>query len=360
MRNRGKSVETTAVQVYEWIVRKMLLNNLSLAAALLLCGTAQAALRPAFVVLGPDTNLAAVVREVEFAGGRVRQRVPPRVFVADLPASVNLALRPGVESVYTSALPLDRLKPLGLLAVAAGTQWNRRMVEETRAPGVTGFGAMRVLVAQRSLPAPANLRLRAAGGAVEASWDPLDSALYYEVETGASPDFSNAVRTRTVRPMVRVPALSASPSVRVRAVDPAGAEEAQNDVFGSWSEIATGVANPVNPGAAHGTPVLTSPLPGSRTEGFTLILEWIADSDATDYRVQVARDAGFANLVFDEIVTGGEYACPGPALREGDRLFWRVRRWDAAGSPWSEAREARIGAPRHTQSDTFVNPEAPR
>lgn len=359
MKKRVKTMATSPVRVYERIMRKLLLNNLSLVFCLFLATPVFASLRPVFVVLAPDTDLNQIARDIQFSGGRVRQRVPPRVFVADLPPALNLSLRPGVQTVYTSAIPLDQLTPLGTLAVAAGTHWNRQQLEGTKKAGGSGFGAMRTLVAQRSLPRPTNLQLRSVGDSVEVTWIPVAAALFYEVEASASSDFSDPIRTRSNRPGIRIPSMGNSTSVRVRAVDTTGADKENENVRGTWSDTSTALTS-LSLGNGASIPVLSSPLDGSQTEGFTLILEWMADSPSTDYRMQASRNAAFSDMIFDEVVAGGEYACPGPALREGDRLYWRVRRWDAVGSNWSAVRNVKIGAPRHHEVDSFVNPEAPQ
>jgi hypothetical protein len=314
---------------------------------------------PAFLILKDGVNFSDIVRSIELTGTRVRHGVPPRVVIVDLPKGTKPLSLPGVLSFYTSVVPVAELEPQGPAAVAAGLQWNRKQLSAARQAGPSAMGSMRVLVADRSLDAPVNVRLTAGTGRFTCEWNGVDGATYYEVQASASENFDSlAVKTNSVRTRVDLAAPESSDIyVRVRGIDPGDATATDDDVHGQWSQTVR--LGGVTPLAAGGTnPTLTSPANQLETEGFTLILEWTPDSGPA--RVQMARDAGFQDTVFDEMASDGEYACPGPALRTGDRLYWRVQSMNGARSGWSSAREVRIGVPKSHLLDGFVNPEAPR
>ena len=316
---------------------------------------------PAFLVL-QDGSFFDQARALESAGARIRQRVPPRVLVVDLPDGTKTSSLPGVRNAYLSAVPVSSLDPDGPTAVAAAIQWNRKLLTQTRAAGgASMMGSMRQLVADRSLPPPANLRISPLNGHLVCEWDGVDGAIYYDIVASASRIFEGpSVKTSSVKTRVEiaVPDRADEVSVRVRAVDP-GSATPDDDVIGRWSQAAvtTPVALPTE--SAAGAPILTSPVEGFQTEGFTLTLEWNPGDGPT--RVQVTRDDQFTDTVFDEIVTGGEYTCPGPALHAGDRLKWRLQSWNGERSAWTDSRTARIGGdPKPAKVDSFINPEAPR
>jgi len=315
---------------------------------------------PAFLIL-QDGVFIEQARAIENAGVRIRQRVPPHVLIVDLPDGTKTSSLPGVRLSYLSAVPAASLEPQGPTAVAAAIQWNRRMLTQTRAVnGVSSMGAMRQMVADRSLPPPVNARISPLNGHLVCEWEGVDGAIYYEVQASGSRLFEGAsIRTNSLKTRVELPVPDGADevSVRVRAIDPGDATP-DDDVIGRWSQ--PGVTNVVSlPSESPvSAPTLTSPVEGFQTEGFTLILEWSPGDGPT--RVQVARDNSFSDVLFDEIVTGGEYACPGPALRSGERLKWRVQSWNGGRSAWTGSRTARIGEPRSNKIDAFVNPEAPQ
>ena len=64
-------------------------------------------------------------------------------------------------------------------------------------------------------------------------------------------------------------------------------------------------------------------------------LVWTAVDDVTTYTIQVATDAGFADVVIEEVVAGTEFT-PVGALEIGTDYFWRVRGQDHCGDGyWS-------------------------
>lgn len=312
---------------------------------------------PAFLILRDGGSYADQVQAIQRAGARIRHRVPPRILIVDLPSGLRASSLPNVDSAYGSAVPVSILEAHGPTSVAAGLQWNRRLLTTAQTSNLASMGSLRQLVADRSLSAPGGLRATTADGRLICDWEGVDGAIFYELQASNSPYFDGTVvRTRVVRTQVEIVSPGTPAYIRVRAMDPGGAGT-DDDVNGRWSDQIQ--LAPASASAESGSaPTLTSPANGLETEGFTLILEWTPTQGPA--RVQVSRNAGFTDIVFDEVAGGGEYACPGPALRVGDNLYWRVQSLDGHRSPWSSSREARIGEPRSRDIDAFVNPEAPR
>jgi hypothetical protein len=250
------------------------------------------------------------------------------------------------------------------MAVAAGLQWNRRFLNESQSLGQNRFGAMRVFVAQKSLPPPQNVRVEVKPHAIHCSWQPVDGALYYEIESNFSSDEKNSHRTNTHLLQADLPlplgSGSISGSVRVRAVDHLqGEHEPSDDVFGRWSAPASFEVYLPSRKESLPPPNLTSPVNGYESEGLTVILEWI-DVDLGSYRVQISPSKSFTDTLVDQVVLGGEFICPSQVLHIGDSFYWRVRRWQETTSSWSSARKIRVGAPRPGATDMFINPESPK
>ena len=356
-----KAMDFSWVRGYERSVRK----HLRIAAICLLllpaAGAAKAATRSYFLVVSQGVDLVDAAARLANEGVRVRQRVPPRVMVVDAPATKDLSRLVSIESMTTGAVALDALAQLGPLSVAAGKHWNRRVLAAAGQAGGLQAGAVRAMVSRNSLAAPSGLRASAFHGGASVTWDGIAGAVYYDVEAARDASFSDVLyRSRTARTDLRMPADAPFLYVRVRGVDHAdGTHERNADVFGPWSAAYGLAASTFSTDDPAPAPQLSSPRSGLETQGFTAVLEWVAASNA-DYRVQAAGDRGFAQTLFDEIVSGGEAALPGGSLHTGDRFFWRVKRWADGGGAWSEARELEIGEPRHETGDVFVNPEAPR
>lgn len=101
-------------------------------------------------------------------------------------------------------------------------------------------------------------------------------------------------------------------------------------------------SNPIDESAsfvAPPRPVLLSPAKGALVKNLTPVLKW-KDNGAHYYRIQVASDNIFLNLVKDDIFTRDQIIAGilyAPTLPPGKRLFWRVQGYSATDepSPWS-------------------------
>ena len=72
-------------------------------------------------------------------------------------------------------------------------------------------------------------------------------------------------------------------------------------------------------------PVLEAPANGSTVTSLTPVLTWSAITSGASYRLQLASDANFSNLVIDqENLAGLSYSVPAHKLTEGQTYYWRV------------------------------------
>lgn len=85
---------------------------------------------------------------------------------------------------------------------------------------------------------------------------------------------------------------------------------------------------------AQGLPAaasLTAPADNATSQGLTPVLTWAAVPGAASYLVEVATDAGFANIVASGTVTTTSFNVT-PALSATTTYFWRVRASNACGN----------------------------
>jgi hypothetical protein len=84
-------------------------------------------------------------------------------------------------------------------------------------------------------------------------------------------------------------------------------------------------------------PTLEAPANGSTVTSLTPILTWSASTSGALYRLQVANDANFSNLVIDQQnLAGLSYSVPAGKLSEGQTYYWKIRASkDNQDSSWS-------------------------
>lgn len=309
---------------------------------------------PALVIFQEGVDLKAASSALEATGARVRQRVPPRLLVADFQtAKPSVA---GAAAVYTGAVPLSALDALGPVAVAAGVNWNRQLLAGAAQTGAAG--AMRQAVSSHSLTPPVGLTVRTGADRLACAWTAVNGASFYEVQASADPSFSSVyVFTSAREPAVAIalPDAVGAAYVRARAVD-LGRVGEEDDARGAWSQAVTATV-PAVPSASGAAPAISAPSDGAETRGTALLMEW---TGAIATRLQVSRSASFSTTIFDEVTDASPYACASQAIAVGDRLYWRARAEGPSRSAWTAARAVSIGATVIDHVDSFVNPEAPR
>ena len=64
-------------------------------------------------------------------------------------------------------------------------------------------------------------------------------------------------------------------------------------------------------------------------------VSWNADSNAVSYRVEIATDSAFSNIVANGTVTSGTNFRPSSALSPNTKYYWRVRADNSCGNTWS-------------------------
>lgn len=93
--------------------------------------------------------------------------------------------------------------------------------------------------------------------------------------------------------------------------------------------------------AAPGIPALISPLNASVLQPTSITFSWNAAANASTYRLQVAGDAGFTNLIFnDSTLNSATTSKQITTLANNKQYFWRVNSKNVAGtsefsSPWT-------------------------
>jgi hypothetical protein len=305
------------------------------------------------VVVSGASALAAVTQDIEAQGGVVSLRVPPKLFIADVPSSLSLRGQAGVEAVFTTPVALSVLEPLGDVAVAAGVKFNRDRLSDAAAANPGSFSTVRSLVAGRSLPAVEDVTAVASGARVAVRWSPLPAAVFYEVQAAQNANFSTMItRTHTDRPEISMmlPAGEAA-FVRVRAVDRKPGDANTTEVFGAWSSPVSITAPPADALSAVAL-VPTSPQDGYEIKGFSPVFEWTGG----DARVQIARSNDFKDPLVDH-VAAGDVTLPSALSEPGTKLYWRVQRAGNTTNPWSATRHVTSGMPFSEHADAFVNPE---
>jgi hypothetical protein len=91
--------------------------------------------------------------------------------------------------------------------------------------------------------------------------------------------------------------------------------------------------------AVPGVVTLISPANGATNQPARPTFEWAAATQGGTYRLQVATDSGFVNLVIDESGIAGTTFTPDSDLATNTEHWWRVRANNACGDgAWSAAR----------------------
>jgi hypothetical protein len=319
---------------------------------------------PAFLIFSEGADGSKITSFLETGGAHVRARIPPQILIADLPPTFNPSSIPSIKTVYRNLIPLSALQPYGLMAVAAGMEWNQQIIHLSSTQGAQSYGAMRAMAAQKNLSAPQNFHAVTQDQTFHCSWTPVLGALFYQLQASFDAGFSKIeLQTKTIHPEVQLsfPLVESTQPLylRVRAADRPNSEKADEDIYGAWAMASLGMSIPLTIDNSMPAPLVTSPVTNFESQGFNIILEWSVKNGIKS-RVQISKANNFKETVVDEVVPSALYVCPSSALHLGDSLYWRVQAIERSSSPWSDARHFIVGSPRHVDSDALINPEAPK
>lgn len=173
----------------------------------------------------------------------------------------------------------------------------------------------------------------------ELQWEPIVHAHSYRLQVADNVAFAGAIVDETVEQASFVlPAGGLEAGVRyfwrVRGINEGGP--------GPWSPSWSFVTEVVPPQA----PLLLAPDDGAVNQPLNPMLRWQRVPDATTYRLQVARDMGFTDVVHDRVDSTTVRILPDGPLAYQTTYYWRVRSGNVAGpSPWSEVRNFTTSPP---------------
>jgi len=161
---------------------------------------------------------------------------------------------------------------------------------------------------------------------VTLSWNPVVNAVQYQLQVARDSAFTDQVFKGKVSNTFKDFSDLAPGKYywRVKAIEAGGLK-------GPWSDVRLFTVVKVFP------PALVSP-GNEATVNLDVTLTWEAPEFATQYKLQVSKDAAFTRLIVDEKTAGLSKALTGLAARN---YYWRVRAFTADGfkSPWSEVRK---------------------
>ena len=168
----------------------------------------------------------------------------------------------------------------------------------------------------------------------EFDWDDVEGAVYYQVQISVKPNMGKPQNNKAYESFF-VPKKDLQKNKvlywRVRANGPNGPSP--------WSE--TRWVKTPNPPS---TPVLLSPVNNAVVATLTPLLRWKVSvlpvgTEFKHYQLQVAKDAGFTQMVDEQIITNRMVAGYMPsALEGGTRHYWRMRAYNTQDhySSWSK------------------------
>jgi len=188
---------------------------------------------------------------------------------------------------------------------------------------------VKLLDAPQAPPLPLQERL-----VVRFEFPALPGAVKYRAQVGRDRDFYDVLaETLVTTPNLRFAGLDDGPYfLRVRGIDANGLE-------GRDTVMAFTLKARPEP------PLISLPADKGKVRGTPVDFAWANVGSNAKYRVQVARDAAFTQLVFEPADTG-ETKLASPATLALGEYYWRIRTLEGADTgPWSDVRSFRLLAP---------------
>lgn len=266
---------------------------------------------PDLTGIAPNTSGAQLTLAWPAVAGAVRYRV-------------QTAPDPGFQSFYSDTETAG--PPVTVPAPPTGNYYLR--VHSIDALGLEGTDATRALLQRAAIPTPVS---PAPGGRVSGTqtafaWRGETLGVHYRWQLSSNGDFSQPLQQRDVTDAntLQIEGLPAgSYQWRVALLDAQG-------VPGEWSTPASFVEGPAGP------------VPEVHLLKHQAVeLRWEGDAH-TRYRVQVARDAAFRQVVLDQTVEGSQLIVP--SLRMG-RYHVRVQTADAPPEVFGETKSFDVSLP---------------
>jgi len=166
------------------------------------------------------------------------------------------------------------------------------------------------------------------------TWEPTVQTARYRIAISSDPNFRNAVRIETAKTDTKFKVQRPGAFFwRIQSLDKSGHPISEHSQAGSINYV-------FHPPLV--APVLLEPLADmtlyfQRTQDNPFFLVWGPVEETLIYRIQIALDSSFQNLVLDTTTSRPKYLAASK-LPQG-LLHWRVRaEANERYSPWSEAR----------------------
>ncbi|MEI6520062.1 MAG: C10 family peptidase, partial [bacterium] len=187
---------------------------------------------------------------------------------------------------------------------------------------------------------------------VTLAWSPVANASNYEYELYSAASATVPIETLTVATTSSIIQFALQPGTRytwrVRAIDAVGTQSAFSPLWAFTTQAQTVI----------GTPVLTYPLNNAIDIITSPILTWQSAANATLYNVEVATDAGFANIISNNPgVTVTSYQVNN--LVNNTIYYWRVTGGDATprwGTPATASFTTVAIVPQKPASPVLTSP----
>lgn len=281
------------------------------------------------VLAAPANNATAQSLTPALSWGSVTGATGYRVQLA-----TDVAFTAIIKDTVTAGLGYNVYAPL---ANYTGHYWRVKAVDGVEEGAYSAAFAFRTELAAPVLNAPANNSIFASLTPT-ISWNAVPGATAYDIQVASDVNFIGLalVHTGETSTSYTLPNPLDHYTVyywRVRATD--GSETTSYSPAFTFRTLIT-------------TPVLSSPADGAIVQPVNAAFDWDDVTGATSYRVQVATDAGFTNIVRNIIGIGSSAHTLSAALDYYTVYYWRVSAFDGvhetvASSAWSF--ETEIDAP---------------
>lgn len=289
-------------------------------------------------------------------GARIIRAFPPHAFMGYIPAALDKTLdkKYGV-AVYRARIDdMNQLAKYGERIIYAVNVWNKRFVEDPpEAPLVISH----------------QVRQAKKGGAIVLSWNEVMKAVEYKLEISRDADFNEVVlRASLEQNRYKLYPAFFSDGVyywRVAGLLTLNNGERMQSRFSDVYSFAVSKPAPLRQASkgraaasrasAGGGTMADKPAPAPKIPKTMVLkgrkpLTWEKNPAFKYYRVQIAGEKDFSDLVADDFTDKNSYRTAGLPLEYGVTYYMRLMGADSSVSgPWSEPCEVRIDDPLATR-----------